>query len=285
MDEATMKNPYVSGQRQLILLLGFNVDSGFYLLDCVCQLSTTLHLYNAMRTVGVIGQLQILEVLIAAVSDKVFFANRPRANFRKHFFHALGLDASMKSKRKDIPALSGAASAAYRIVCEGGFVDNTLSTVLSQVREAFASDELLSTDLVALSAELTRYLTLLFPSGFLLTLLSFFPSSCLLNLSLLELLVEASGLQDFVELRSEGNPRSKWPFLLDALSTSLLHLCERLVAEDVPHVAPPGGLTDMEPVEDLEDFSPLQPHEEARLAEAAKTMTDWVKELKVKNWK
>ena len=278
LDEALFFNPYVSGQRQLVLHLGFNISHGVVLLDCSMQLSLTLHIYNAMKTVGLIGQLELLEVLMKSVgkSEAIFFAGVPSSNFVKHWFHRTGMSADMEKQRALSPLQRDVVSEAFSSVASGvgssaTGVDDPFLAELQRVREAFAADNLKDLDLIALSAELMR---------------------------LPELLIEASGLQDAMQERiredhmeglssnvpSQKIQGSKWPAILRTVTCEVLMWCDRKMRDkDVPFLVPQGVLDQLGlPGVSGSMLPPLQPHEEARLSAAGSALTNFIKGLKVK---
>ena len=81
-------NPWVAGQQLLVVSLAGGLQFSSTVVDCAGQTRFVLHLYNAVRTVGVMESEPVLETLTTAFDPGpvIWFGAKPTANFLKHWY-------------------------------------------------------------------------------------------------------------------------------------------------------------------------------------------------------
>jgi hypothetical protein len=143
------------------------------MVDCLAQTRTLLHLYNALRVTGFVEELPLLEVVLRAFKDgsTLWFLGRPSVDFVKHWYHAMGMKADTRpdaSNRKLEPFEPQDASSAFRCAALAEYPalpeDGGFSASLQAIRQAFATDELVGFNMVAVGAHFSTVLSSLVDS-------------------------------------------------------------------------------------------------------------------------
>ena len=136
-------------------------------LDALCQLRLLAHLYNALLCAQAITPLPIIELFLVKCPRVLWLGGRPAANFLKTWFVAMGMGAVAKLGkggliRTSVKGLTtirpGDVSQVFLRAVEGDLSDvidqgSSLPSVLSAIRAAFDSDELLGVNLTALASQ------------------------------------------------------------------------------------------------------------------------------------
>ncbi|EKX51179.1 hypothetical protein GUITHDRAFT_103095 [Guillardia theta CCMP2712] len=296
-DQALLENPWVAGQYLLVLCLGVGMGGGVISIDDFGQTSFVLHVGNALRTVGALGEsdsAQLLEMLTHTFDEdckSIWFAGVPRNNFSKHWFHRMGMDVTLMKNRKLTSIEAEDISLAFKRAAAADFADlalmgsaDPLQVILQAIREAFEEDPLVGINLGAVGAQL---------------------------LPLAQHLVNELGLQDevvanLVQLgqdmeRSSGtrkkgrhreNNDSAGPDRRHALYLTIIGAlfmkCERDAPEssDPLHLGrnPDGGAPTMRAI-DRDTLPPCSPLERAYLKRAGAVLVAFIQNIKATNYR